>query len=80
MMTYKTFKKYVLNRQFFLGAIVTIGFLSPYILGANSPPEEVAELLLKITTGIDVNFSGIEETIEQDLNHLYIRELYETTK
>lgn len=77
-MTYKTLKKYVFNRQFFLGAIVATGFLSPYIWGANSVPEEVAELLLKVTTGVDVNFSGVPETPEQDLNHLYIRELYES--
>lgn len=70
-------RKYVLNRQFFLGAVLSAGFLSPYMWGANSMPEELAEILLQITTGVEINFSEVQETLQQESIHKYIKAVYD---
>lgn len=64
-------KEYVPSKSFILGVILTIGIFSRYIFGANNLAEEMAELVLKITTGKDVNFSvDTPEDPNKDLNRL----------
>lgn len=66
-------KNLIFTRSFFLGVILTIGMFSKYIFGYNNLYEEIVELLYKVTTGVDVNFSHEEpEELEKDLNRLWI--------
>jgi hypothetical protein len=52
-----------------IGSILTVGIFSKYIFGYNNLAEEISELLLKVTTGKDVNFSHeVEEDVNKDLN------------
>jgi hypothetical protein len=45
--------------------------------GANSMPEELAEILLQITTGVEINFSEVQETLQQESIHKYIKAVYD---
>lgn len=68
----KKFINFIFTKSFFLGVLLTVGIFSKYIFGYNNLYEEVVELLYKITTGIDVNFSHEEpEDLEKDLNRLW---------
>lgn len=68
----KKLKDLIFTKSFLLGVILTVGIFSKYIFGYNNLYEEVAELVYKIFTGIDVNFSHEEpEEPEKDLNILW---------
>lgn len=64
-------KNLIFTKSFLLGIILAIGIFSKYIFGPNNLAEEIAELVYKITTGLDVNFSPeAPEKPEEDLNRL----------
>jgi hypothetical protein len=65
-------KNIVLNKSFLLGIILATGLFSKYIFGPNNFAEELSELLLKINTSKDVNFSPeVPEKLDKDLNRLW---------
>ena len=59
-----------------IGSILTVGIFSKYLFGYNNLAEEISELLLKVTTDKDVNFSHeVEEDVNKDLNR-FVDETY----
>lgn len=70
-MKYEMLKEYIPSKSFILGVILATGIFSRYIFGPNNLAEEVSELVLKMTTGKDVNFSNdTPEDPNKDLNRL----------
>jgi hypothetical protein len=64
-------KTNIFNKSFILGLVLTVGIFSKYIFGYNNLGEELAELIFKIITNKDVNFSPEEpEDPQKDLNRL----------
>ena len=67
----KKIKELVLNKSILLGIVLTVGIFSKYIFGPNNLMEEIDELVLKIITGQEINFSPeVPENPEEDLNRI----------
>lgn len=67
----KKIKELVLNKSILLGIVLTVGIFSKYIFGPNNLIEEIDELVLKMITGRDINFSPeVPENPEEDLNRI----------
>lgn len=56
-----TAKSYIFQKSFFLGVIIAVGSLSPYIFGEDNLAEELAELVVYHHTGEDIDFSPSSE-------------------
>lgn len=66
-------KKLIFSRSFLLGIVLVVGIFSKYIFGPNNLAEEIAEMIDKILTGQNINFSPeVPEDPEKDLNRLII--------
>lgn len=67
----KKIKELVLNKSTLLGIVLTVGIFSKYIFSPNNLIEEIDELVLKIITGQDINFSPeVPENPKEDLNRI----------
>lgn len=61
--------KYLPSKTVIITAVLVVGIFSRYIFGNNNLAEELSELIIKATTGEDVNFSvETPEVPEENLN------------